>query len=564
MNMKLKIIILLYLFLPIVLWCEHVSVLASIEEEHGHMIGKIIVEHDDKLVVDESSFIMDGNFLETELLHESSQSSVSIINGHRTEKHIIISTYCFEIENETKGVYTLSPIGVRVGNKIYYSQKVIYEVHESISSSDFILESFIQGDSACYPGQQLRFIYRIKSKSDIEITYQEMPLLEAKGMKRIGEADIKHYREKEYYVQEIAQDVEGINPGTFVFGPSILEGYAYATNFFGQRHYKKNKICAKSPPVIVSIKPFPENGKPSSFNGAVGDFVFDVSMLTSNTINVGDKIQLKITIRGTGNLEEVRLPTISQQEGFYQFRFSDIPPVGYIEGNEKKFLLDIRPLSASIREIPNIAFSFFNPLSQQYKVLYSQPIPINVISLKEPKQKINHIEENKKLSQNSSWRELLTDLRAIEISGNFVLTEPYTYHLSSKGKIFYFVPLCFFILSLQIFIKRLLLSKKSIKCEDSLELYKKALHHKNNASIFCHLLEKALLLGLYENGFLSTRIHSYASLPNEGLCGRIKNFLSSIEEKRFSEENDFNPKLIINEVHSLYSAITENMENSYD
>ena len=43
--------------------------------------------------------------------------------------------------------------------------------------------------------------------------------------------------------------------------------------------------------------------------------------------------------------------------------------------------LEIRPLSASITEIPEIHFSFFEPVTKRYKVLKSKPIAIKVLAI---------------------------------------------------------------------------------------------------------------------------------------------------------------------------------------
>ena len=267
---------------------------------------------------------------------------------------------------------------MKVNGKTYYSVPTTYEVREIASSSDFSLEAFVEGPTTCYPGQKTTLCYRICYKNEIEVTFQYMPLLEAHGLRRIGEHSVKSFFEHGCRIQEIRQQVETVEPGDFTYDSSIIEGFTFKEGFFGRRQYNQTKMRAETSPLTIHVNAFPENQKPKSFMGASGEFIFEVKMLTPQKNYVGDKIKLEITISGRGNLDNLRLPDIARQKGFSDFRFNDLSPVGKIQGLSKIFILELRPLSPNIEEIPSIEFSFFDPVMESYKVMQSEPFFIEV------------------------------------------------------------------------------------------------------------------------------------------------------------------------------------------
>ena len=88
---------------------------------------------------------------------------------------------------------------------------------------------------------------------------------------------------------------------------------------------------------------------------------------------------LKLTIRCVAALENVSLPPL-YDSGLdeTQFRLSDEPAGGVIEHDAKYFSVRLRVLNRSVREIPPIEFSWFNPHRGIYETTYSKPIALSV------------------------------------------------------------------------------------------------------------------------------------------------------------------------------------------
>jgi hypothetical protein len=554
-------ILLLLLLLPTLSMAE-IEVVAKVIDLEAcpfrPLKGKISISSDTEVEVDDTSFKMGGRALKVNFLGQATQSSVSMINGIVKENRSTVLNYFFELPGQGEGLHSLDVVEVNIEGKIYFSVPMTYEVRGLKTSPDFILEAFVDSPRECYPGQRFTLRYRIAYKDEIEVTYQHMPLLEAKGLKKVGEYDAEVYFKDGYKIQEISQNVEAVDSGKFAYGPSMIEGYTFKENFLGQRSYNKPKISAEAKAVIILVEPFPKEQQPGTFMGASGDFILDVRMLTPGQVHVGDKVRLEICIEGVGSLDTLRLPDISKQNGFEDFRFSDLPPVGKVDGMGKQFILEIRPLTHLIREIPEVEFSFFDPSEGVYKVKKSNPILLEVDAVNEPEPKIiiTSVPEKK---ADSSWRLTLAAPAPISIVGNFEIGEK---DLSSarvlrRGEIFYFVPVAVVLLLFQWGVRNLWhVKRKSYKQKHNSEYYyNSAFHHRNDPGVFCFYLEKSLLLALYEYGHINTKIRVATDLPEVGFAGKVKLLLESIVEGRFAGGEDNISKNRIQDIQDLYGRV---------
>ena len=132
----------------------------------------------------------------------------------------------------------------------------------------------------------------------------------------------------------------------------------------------------------INVTPLPEEGKPADFRGAVGDFVIRASAKPVR-VTAGDPITFSFLI---GNVEQnnsildtLRPPPLDQLEALTKnFKIPTDPIAGTVDGNIKIFTQSIRPRDENVTEIPPIPFSFFDPDLDDYRTLYTNPIPIEV------------------------------------------------------------------------------------------------------------------------------------------------------------------------------------------
>ncbi|NLF71641.1 MAG: protein BatD [Candidatus Anammoximicrobium sp.] len=157
-------------------------------------------------------------------------------------------------------------------------------------------------------------------------------------------------------------------------------------------------VRASGEPQQIVVQPFPLEGRPASFAGAVGKgFAIDVTA-DRTVVRVGDPIRLAVTLRGDGNLDNASLPPLSADGGMNpdQFRLPEGEIAGTMsEGSDKsakpgvskkpdsvpakQFQVSVRVTDESVSEIPALAYSWFDPDSQTYQTTRSKPIALRVM-----------------------------------------------------------------------------------------------------------------------------------------------------------------------------------------
>lgn len=152
-------------------------------------------------------------------------------------------------------------------------------------------------------------------------------------------------------------------------------------DFFGDPFGRGETIeyLAKSNTAKIEVMPLPENSKPESFKGAVGNFDFNVFLDKSETVT-NEPISIKMKINGRGNIKLLELPSFDLPTGFerYDPKINEqIIRTGTISGFKEAEFLFV-PRIAGVREIKPIEFSFFDPSKKSYVTLKSQPLTINI------------------------------------------------------------------------------------------------------------------------------------------------------------------------------------------
>ncbi len=182
------------------------------------------------------------------------------------------------------------------------------------------------------------------------------------------------------------QPLFAIKEGDFVLGPAKLRCNLMVKKtptrqtsrfsideFFGGRFgYNTYPVELESNAVPITILPFPEEGKPSDFQGAVGVFRMDVYPQQTK-VKVGDPVTLKITITGDGNFDTVTAPKIPLNDDFKTYE-----PQVERKGNKKVYEQIFIPKNGEVTELPQVTFSFFNPHSARYEIIQKGPFPIEV------------------------------------------------------------------------------------------------------------------------------------------------------------------------------------------
>jgi hypothetical protein len=160
----------------------------------------------------------------------------------------------------------------------------------------------------------------------------------------------------------------------------VQKGYKRVEDFVFTRTVPNyEEIRAASEAIRLTVKDLPAEGKPAEFTGAVGKY--SISVQTADTqVKIGDPIVLKTTISGDGLLEKVKRPLLSQDPEFTKrFAINESLAPGDISGDRITFEHTIRATSEDVKEIPSVAFAYFDPDHAVYDIARSKPLPIMVL-----------------------------------------------------------------------------------------------------------------------------------------------------------------------------------------
>ncbi len=131
----------------------------------------------------------------------------------------------------------------------------------------------------------------------------------------------------------------------------------------------------------VDVLPLPDKGKPSSFNGAIGNFEASLDMPVARGLRVGEPLTLKLTLSGEGNFSRIEAPSLqgTDQWRVYEPRSEFRQEDTYGVKGTKTFEYVVIPQQSGALSTPPILFSFFNPETEEYKTIELPPFKIEVV-----------------------------------------------------------------------------------------------------------------------------------------------------------------------------------------
>jgi hypothetical protein len=517
----------------------------------------VIVSRDRNAELDFDSFKLDNQSIEAQFSHNQTHSSIRIINGVRESKDLLISSFTVDLPEKSKGNYILSPIFAKIDGVYHSSPKLTYQVREVTKDANLTIEAFVKGSGNLFPGQVVTVGYTVlmeKKLEHIEWSSQDFPLFKLESFRALGEVKVEESINGPYLVKIFFQKMQAVKPGNYSVPGAFISGTEFRQDFFGRRSYG-TKIAAKSNTLDFSVLPFPDENRPEGFNGVIGNFLVKAELVGNNELLLGDKLILKIEVFGDENFSDVKLPEFHRDPRFKElFRFNDFLADSQERDNKKVFIIEMRPVHKNVDKIPSVDFVFFDPIAQKYNTVSTQEIPIKVNSLSGS---LEQEEKNRVLEEEEPLVARVEPLsNRIEIFGNLALIrkvkEDYSLSYETSLRILF---LFLFLYFLQIFVLQLWktrLGNKKGKADDSL---KEALSHDNDFTLFFALMEKVLVLRLFEKGHIATDEISIMDLGNTEVQKEIKKFFGKVDVLRYSGKTFELDKLLVEEVKKLYRSI---------
>jgi hypothetical protein len=142
----------------------------------------------------------------------------------------------------------------------------------------------------------------------------------------------------------------------------------------------EERVVLKSEELKVNVLDVPEKNKPESFNGAVGAFTMEASLLNT-TIAANDNATLRVVIKGKGNLPMITAPVVNWPSGVDSFDAKLTEAIDKqnapISGS-KTFDIPFSVSKTGTFIIPAIHFSYFDQATKTYHTISSDTLQLQV------------------------------------------------------------------------------------------------------------------------------------------------------------------------------------------
>ena len=335
-------------------------------------------------------------------------SRIQIINGRRSEWREVAFVFRWRVLCPAAGRYQVPSLRVEQDGDAASSRAAGFEVTDVPASTDMIVRMRLP-DRALWTGETFAAAVEWLLARDVGDYQFSVPLFRLPDAQVRPPADAGQTARKVRFAagssdvelplnrDEVRENGRGYTrftfpvrvtlnrSGTWNVDPiqvvaRLQTGTMRDTFGFPRARHELFRALGKRRQLVV--RPLPQGNRPSTFAGAIGSG-FAIELDASRTVvSVGDPIELTIRVRGDGPLTGLSLPPLAGPDALPAAHFTvpEDSPAGVVEadGRGKRFAVTARVKSAEVREIPSLAFAYFDPAAGEYRTARSQPIALSV------------------------------------------------------------------------------------------------------------------------------------------------------------------------------------------
>tara|TARA_B100001057_G_scaffold366372_1_gene369687 strand:+ start:7524 stop:9266 length:1743 start_codon:yes stop_codon:yes gene_type:complete len=504
------------------------------------------------------------NFENFQIIGGPNQSiKTSYVNGERS----FSKTYSYFLKPLKKGNLRISQASIEIDGEIYKSLPIEILITDSVSQpSDSVTQYYNDDDielraliskGSPYLNEPITIVYKLYYKAPINISdarETETPNYKDFWSQTIKIPQLKVqrevYRGQNYNVVEWRKVV--LYPqkaGELEISPLslnlVLDVPTDKRDFFGNVIYDQTSQFISTGMRKISVRDLPEDGKPNSFTGAVGQFEFDV-ILNKKSLRATESFQAELKVKGNGNLKLFDLPNMlvpNSMELFEPEREESINTnLSGMSGSVSKYFTVIPRFQGNF-PIEEVEFSYFDPTVEKYKILKSSRLTIDVFD--------GPTYSDPSTSNNSNIITSDDSFRFIKLNGNLKKFDNSKFF---ESDIFYIISSTPFALSLAIIAltayrrNRKKSYSETIKNEEK-RIYKmidSAKKITNDKSQFYDIIEKSIIRSLMVKFSISIESLNKDKIQeitkNKGLSSenisQIINLIENCEKAKYSRSSD--------------------------
>ena len=496
--------------------------------------------------------------------------SNSWINGKRS----FSKTYSYFLSPQLKGKIKILQATVKISGEIYKTSPLIVEVTSAVdkpndpNNIDYIADENIHlvaeiSNSNPYLNEGITILYKLYYRNPITIS--DVQELESPKFSdfwnhiiKIPKITVERGTYKNEPYNEVVWRKVVLYPqktGKLVLEPLSLNlSVGIPTqkrDFFGSKIYRQVQKTTTTGKNIINVKALPEKNKPDNFTGAVGQFDFDV-VLSKKSLKASESFQAKVKVNGKGNLKLFKLPKIVVPNTLELYEPEYKENIKVLLSGMKGSIEDsytIVPQFQGKYPIPEISFSFFDPLKKEYKTLNSFELIVDVFDGPSNLNDYNKISRSEKKEFNND-----NSFNFIELSTKFSSIKKEQFWNTSLFWLLFSLPLILIILLIifkEVFLNRKENQKSLIQRRNE-KLARKFLgsakREINNYQNFYEVLERALhnylkaKLLIETTEFSKNKIVNLLVKKNVDLiyANEYVDLLENCEIARFSKESNIN------------------------
>ncbi len=199
------------------------------------------------------------------------------------------------------------------------------------------------------------------------------------GSQTIG-GTLYRYQEQRYQLTAAAAGKATIGPATVRYhtGSAALSAF---DRIFGGATAGPEKT-AMSNPITINVRALPQEGKPASFYGAVGQGYSITAKVDPQNVQAGEAINVSITVKGPGNLKATQNLNFPHLDGFKIYPAAATAGTSTTSNGDlqshKTFKAVLVAAASGIYTFPSIPWAYFDPQTSSYKVLQTTPVQLTV------------------------------------------------------------------------------------------------------------------------------------------------------------------------------------------
>jgi oxygen tolerance protein BatD len=243
---------------------------------------------------------------------------------------------------------------------------------QDTDTQDYFIKAVVDNPTP-FVGQQITYHFMLYDAIGLNGPLYEPSDFE--GFWRIDLADVAQRVEqlngRQYSVSEIRTALFPTRTGDISIAPAGV--LLPETDSQTKRELKSNVVA-------VQVLPLPE-GAPEGFSGAVGQFEMTAT-LDRQSVKLGEPITLRLTVTGTGNVEQLSLPSFPIPSTWRMYEnptsYTALQKDDKVIGS-KTFELLIFPDHVGSESLPAITLRYFDPSILAYRSVASAAMPVEVL-----------------------------------------------------------------------------------------------------------------------------------------------------------------------------------------